>query len=82
MSEQHARQSQAQADNATLPDSVEVLAAHAREHEGIMANLTRLYGEVGGARDDIDKLVRVVAFLASQQPPAVRDALLRLVEGS
>lgn len=63
-------------------DSVEVLAAHAREHEAIMSNLTRLYSEVGGARDDIDKLVRVVVFLVAQQPQAVRDALVRMVEGS
>jgi hypothetical protein len=68
--------------SAPLPDSVEVLAAHAREHEAIMSHLTRLYGEVGDARDDSDKLVRVVAFLCAQQPQAVRDALVRMLEGS
>lgn len=79
MSERHTEQAN---ERATLPDSVEVLAAHAREHEGIMSNLARLYSEVGDARDDVDKLARVVVFLVAQQPQAVRDALKRMWEGS
>lgn len=81
MSERHVRTVREPA-SAAFPDSVEVLAAHAHEHDAIMANLTRLYGEVGGARDDIDKLVRVVVFLCAQQPQAVRDALARMMDGS